>query len=487
MKRVFSGCLGLVLILATAVPAAGRIGQNIDALKRTAEAGDRAAQYRLGLAYRDGTGLPKDAVRAYFWLSMAVAFGTGDVREGARAALNGVTNALTDADRRRAEQIGVDELQRLADDGRAWAQAWLGAAYQIGSAVTPRDPALALRWLEKAAAQGDSGAQFMLGLSFLRGDGVPADAKRAMALLRSAAGQGHTKAQVRLGSGYFDGTGVLQDYAEAVRWWRLAADQGDDEAQANLGDLYRLGDKGVAQDYQESARWYRSAAEQGHAVAQSNLGTFYERGLGVPQDLLQAVKWYTQAARQGYPLGQYNLGRLLEHGQGVLQNRIEAHKWMNLAAARASSEYQPSFAEGRDRVAASMSPADIAEAQKRAREWLEAFDRGAELPVPPPPPPAAPETPIRTGGAIATPARLKYVEPVYPPVAISARIQGVVIVEATIGPDGRVTDAKILRSPSPLLDAAALDAVRKWEYAQTLLNGVAVPVIMTVTVTFALK
>ena len=338
MKRVFPGCLGLVLILATAVPAAGRVGQNIDALKRTAEAGDRAAQYRLGLAYRDGTGLPKDAVRAYFWLSMAVAFGTGDVREGARAALNGVTNALTDADRRRAEQIGVDELQRLADDGRAWAQAWLGAAYQIGSAVTPRDPALALRWLEKAAAQGDSGAQFMLGLSFLRGDGVPADAKRAMALLRSAAGQGHTKAQVRLGSGYFDGTGVLQDYAEAVRWWRLAADQGDDEAQANLGDLYRLGDKGVAQDYQESARWYRSAAEQGHVVAQSNLGTYYERGLGVPQDLLQAVKWYTQAARQGYPLGQYNLGRLLEHGTGVLQNRIEAHKWMNLATARASSE-----------------------------------------------------------------------------------------------------------------------------------------------------
>jgi len=72
-------------------------------------------------------------------------------------------------------------------------------------------------------------------------------------------------------------------------------------------------------------------------------------------------------------------------------------------------------------------------------------------------------------------------------VAITARLQGVVIVEATIGPDGSVSDAKILRSPSPLLESAALDAVRQWQYAQTLLNGVAVPVIMTVTVNFTLK
>ena len=61
------------------------------------------------------------------------------------------------------------------------------------------------------------------------------------------------------------------------------------------------------------------------------------------------------------------------------------------------------------------------------------------------------------------------------------------IVEATIGTDGRVTDAKILRSPYPLLEPAALDAVRQWEYAPLVLNGVAVPVIITVTVNFALK
>ena len=77
-------------------------------------------------------------------------------------------------------------------------------------------------------------------------------------------------------------------------------------------------------------------------------------------------------------------------------------------------------------------------------------------------------------------------QPVYPLIAQSARVQGVVIIEATIDPDGKVADTRVLRS-IPLLDQAALDAVRKWEYEPTLLNGVAVPVIMTVTVNFTLR
>jgi protein TonB len=64
-------------------------------------------------------------------------------------------------------------------------------------------------------------------------------------------------------------------------------------------------------------------------------------------------------------------------------------------------------------------------------------------------------------------------------------VQGVVILEAIIGQDGRILDARVLRS-IPLLDQAALDAVKQWEYTPTLLNGVPVPVIMTVTVQFTL-
>jgi protein TonB len=108
------------------------------------------------------------------------------------------------------------------------------------------------------------------------------------------------------------------------------------------------------------------------------------------------------------------------------------------------------------------------------------------LPEAPPPPPPPPQAPVRVGGNIKPPTKVRNVNPVYPPIAQSARVQGVVIIEATIGPDGRVKDAKVLRS-IPLLDAAALDAVKQWVYTPTLLNGVPVPVIMTVTVNFTLQ
>jgi protein TonB len=108
------------------------------------------------------------------------------------------------------------------------------------------------------------------------------------------------------------------------------------------------------------------------------------------------------------------------------------------------------------------------------------------LPEAPPPPPPAPTAPIRISTGIRTPTKLRDVPPVYPPLALSARVDGIVILEAVIGTDGRVTQARVLRS-IPLLDQAALEAVRQWVYTPTLLNGVPVPVLMTVTVTFTLR
>jgi protein TonB len=103
----------------------------------------------------------------------------------------------------------------------------------------------------------------------------------------------------------------------------------------------------------------------------------------------------------------------------------------------------------------------------------------------PPPPPEVPD-PVRVGGAVREPQKTRHVSPVYPAIAQAARVQGIVIVEATIGVDGRLINARVLRS-IPLLDQAALEAVRQWEFTPTLLNGVPVPVIMTVTVNFTLK
>lgn len=90
---------------------------------------------------------------------------------------------------------------------------------------------------------------------------------------------------------------------------------------------------------------------------------------------------------------------------------------------------------------------------------------------------------VRVGGNIRQPTKLVDVKPVYPDLAQRARVQGVVIVEALIGTDGRVEGARVVRS-IPILDQAALDAVSQWQFVPTLLNGTPVPVIMTMTVNF---
>lgn len=118
------------------------------------------------------------------------------------------------------------------------------------------------------------------------------------------------------------------------------------------------------------------------------------------------------------------------------------------------------------------------------------------VPSPPPPPPADTADsfmktmerlrPIRVGGAIKQPAKIKDVKPMYPPDAQGANIQGVVIIETIIDTDGTVADARILRS-IPMLDEAALNAVRQWRFTPTELNGDPTAIIMTVTVNFTLQ
>lgn len=99
---------------------------------------------------------------------------------------------------------------------------------------------------------------------------------------------------------------------------------------------------------------------------------------------------------------------------------------------------------------------------------------------------AAAQVPVRVGGMVQEPKKIVHVEPAYPPMAKSARVQGTVIIEATIDDQGNVRDARLLRS-QPLFDDAAVDAVRQWKYTPTLLNGQPVEVVMTVAVNFALK
>ena len=161
------------------------------------------------------------------------------------------------------------------------------------------------------------------------------------------------------------------DYATALKLWRPLADQGHASAQYNLGVMYDNG-QGVPQDYAEAVTWYRKAADQGYASAQYNLGFMYANGEGVKQDYAEAVTWYRKAADQGHAGAQNNLGVMYRDGQGVKQDYVQAHKWLNLAAARypaSEAERRDKSVKNRDLVAAKMTPAQIAKAQKLARDW----------------------------------------------------------------------------------------------------------------------
>jgi protein TonB len=99
-----------------------------------------------------------------------------------------------------------------------------------------------------------------------------------------------------------------------------------------------------------------------------------------------------------------------------------------------------------------------------------------------PPAPAV----VRVGAGVKEPAKLKHVSPLYPDQALAGRIEGTVVLEATIAPSGKVAEVKVLRAP-PALEQAAVAAVRQWVYTPTLLDGVPVTAIMTVTVRFQLS
>jgi hypothetical protein len=130
--------------------------------------------------------------------------------------------------------------------------------------------------------------------------------------------------------------------------------------------------EGVSQDYAEAMKWYRKSAEQGDASAQVNIALMFDAGEGVPQDHTMAAKWFRKAADQGDAQAQYNLALMYDKGQGVPQDYILAHMWLNLSASllpALEGEKREHVVKDRDRVASKMTPAQIAEAERLAREW----------------------------------------------------------------------------------------------------------------------
>ena len=162
------------------------------------------------------------------------------------------------------------------------------------------------------------------------------------------------------------------------RFYRMAATQGHVDAHFNLGLMYANG-IGIAQGWDASVRWLSPAAEQGHARSQYALAMCHENGWAVQVDATEALRWYGRAAAQGLLSAQAALGRHHAAGFGGAQDRVAAHMWLSLTLAEASAQTRDGIAEQLRGVEAGMTPDDIAEAERRAREWT------------PTPEPASPE------------------------------------------------------------------------------------------------
>ena len=193
--------------------------------------------------------------------------------------------------------------------------------------------------------------------------------------VKAKAEAGDTKSEVELGHRYDKGEGVAKDQVEAVRWFRKAAEQNNAVAQYNLGLCY---EHGVAKDEREelfpvaggdpveAVKWYRKAAEQNYAPAQNNLGLCYEHGNGVAANRVEAMKWYRKAAEQNDVEAQYNLGMCYERADPGTEDWAEVYKWLSLAARQGHEGAKKFMTVLESKL---MTPKQIAEGQKRAREF----------------------------------------------------------------------------------------------------------------------
>jgi TPR repeat protein len=168
-----------------------------------------------------------------------------------------------------------------------------------------------------------------------------------------------------------DGRAAYQrgDDATANRLLRPLAEQGDAGAQTDLGWMYANG-RGAPQDDAQALAWRRKAADQGNATAQFALGLMYRDGQGAPQDFAQAAMWIRKAADQGHAGAQLSLGLMDSQGQGAPQDDAQAYMWFSLASRATDSEIRMRGTQSRDDLAAKLTPAQIAEAQRMARDWV---------------------------------------------------------------------------------------------------------------------
>ena len=290
--------------------AAHQAGDRLTAfalIRELAEDGDADAHYLLALMYLDGTPIVSDHYPA-----RAALYEVKNEREfvarGHLAQIRYWTEKTHDPLRLMESGSYTREiLKKLAAEGDAPAQNFLGCIYAANKRNIFADDPKATECFAEAAAQNDAMGQFNLALAYESGEDDHCDWAQAHDYYEKAAAQDFAPAQFRLALQYLHGKGVARDGALAWRWMARAAAAGDADAQNALG-LRALHDGDTAQAQQ----WFAQAAAQGLAAAQNNLAVC---------DPAAQCEGLTQAVAQGEPRAWFNLGVLAERAGNMAQAR----------------------------------------------------------------------------------------------------------------------------------------------------------------------
>ena len=131
----------------------------------------------------------------------------------------------------------------------------------------------------------------------------------------------------------------------------------------------------TARDYKTTLKWWHKAAELGHMRAQNGLGVLYRDGDAGEPDKKRAAYWFGRSAENGYAYAMYSLAILYRDGDGVPQDDVEAHMWFDLAS---TLNYDPKAAFQRGLIERRMKPEQVADAKRRAQEWINGFFFGGD-------------------------------------------------------------------------------------------------------------
>ena len=350
---------------------------------KAAELGYAPAQASLGEMYREGRGVNRDYKESFKWYLKAAESGMSESQYNVGYMYYHGEGVEV------SKEKAADWFMKAAEQGYAPAQNYLGKMFFLGEGL-PVNEGEGIRLYKRAAARGnenakktlkmiaekaleaakggDAGLQFVVGGMYMFGDGFEQNYEEAVKWFEKAAAQGLVDAKFFLGSMYECGEGVEKNYETAFKWFKEAADLGDKEAIKILNDwdhvrekrfagcslerIMKFAKQGEAEamfavgrkyfygdyyadievNYKEALNWFLKAADKGCAEAANYIGNMYLGGQGVDKNYENALLWWQKAEKSGFRKAAHNIGAAYFYGLGVEQDYNEAFKWFKEGA-----------------------------------------------------------------------------------------------------------------------------------------------------------